>query len=89
MNAQLVALAARQGMASVLGAVSQYVLRNAPCPVLTVPEPDIDSTPQRRNLRFSRAPADWHALGMTPLAQNTHSAHHPRHDARLGLTLAG
>jgi hypothetical protein len=27
----------------VLGTVSQYVLRNAPCPVLTVPEVDIDS----------------------------------------------
>jgi nucleotide-binding universal stress UspA family protein len=37
-NAQLIVLAARQGIARVLGAVSQYVLRNAPCPVLTVPE---------------------------------------------------
>jgi nucleotide-binding universal stress UspA family protein len=43
-NAQLIVLAARQGIARVLGAVSQYVLRNAPCPVLTVPEPDTDST---------------------------------------------
>ena len=25
--------------------VSQYVLHNAPCPVLTVPEADIDSSP--------------------------------------------
>ena len=37
-NAQLIVLAARRGIASVLGTVSQYVLRNAPCPVLTVPE---------------------------------------------------
>jgi len=42
-NAQLLVLAARHGIASVLGTVSQYVLRNAPCPVLTVPEADIDS----------------------------------------------
>jgi nucleotide-binding universal stress UspA family protein len=37
-NAQLIVLAARHGIAGVLGTVSQYVLRNAPCPVLTVPE---------------------------------------------------
>ena len=41
-NAQLIVLAARHGIARVLGTVSQYVLRNAPCPVLTVPEADID-----------------------------------------------
>ena len=41
-NAYLIVLAARQGIARVLGTVSQYVLRNAPCPVLTVPEADID-----------------------------------------------
>jgi nucleotide-binding universal stress UspA family protein len=41
-NAQLIVLAARHGIARVLGTVSQYVLRNAPCPVLTVPEPDSD-----------------------------------------------
>ena len=34
----LIVLAARRGIATVLGTVSQYVLRNAPCPVLTVPE---------------------------------------------------
>ncbi len=42
-NAQLIVLAARHGIARVLGTVGQYVLRNAPCPVLTVPEADIDS----------------------------------------------
>jgi nucleotide-binding universal stress UspA family protein len=42
-NAQLIILAARQRIARVLGAVSQYVLRNPPCPVLTVPELDPDS----------------------------------------------
>jgi nucleotide-binding universal stress UspA family protein len=42
-NAQLVVLAARRGIAGVLGTVSQYVLRNAPCPVLTVPDTGIDS----------------------------------------------
>jgi nucleotide-binding universal stress UspA family protein len=42
-DAQLLVLAARRGIARVLGTVSQYVLRNAPCPVLTVPEADIDS----------------------------------------------
>ncbi len=40
-NAQIVVLAARHGIARVLGTVSQYVLRNAPCPVLTVPGADI------------------------------------------------
>ena len=40
-NAQLIVLAARQGIARVLGTASQYVLRNAPCPVLTVPDADI------------------------------------------------
>jgi nucleotide-binding universal stress UspA family protein len=42
-DAQLLVLAARQGIARVLGTVSQYVLRNAPCPVLTVPDADVDS----------------------------------------------
>ena len=42
-NAQLIVLPARRGIARVLDTVSQYVLRNAPCPVLTVPEADIDS----------------------------------------------
>jgi nucleotide-binding universal stress UspA family protein len=42
-NAQLIVLAARRGIAGVLGTVSQYVLRNAPCPVLTVPVADIAS----------------------------------------------
>jgi nucleotide-binding universal stress UspA family protein len=42
-NAQLIVLAARHGIAGVLGTVSQYVLRNAPCPVLTVPEASTDS----------------------------------------------
>jgi nucleotide-binding universal stress UspA family protein len=42
-DAQLLVLAARSGIAKVLGTVSQYVLRNAPCPVLTVPESDIAS----------------------------------------------
>jgi nucleotide-binding universal stress UspA family protein len=39
-DAQLIVLAARGDarMARVLGAVSQHVLRNAPCPVLVVPE---------------------------------------------------
>jgi nucleotide-binding universal stress UspA family protein len=37
-NAQILVLTARHGIARVLGTVSQYVLRNAPCPVLTVPE---------------------------------------------------
>jgi nucleotide-binding universal stress UspA family protein len=41
-NAQVIVLAARRGIARVLGPVSQYVLRNAPCPVLTVPEAEID-----------------------------------------------
>ena len=43
-NAQIIVLATRQGIARVLGTVSQYVLRNAPCPVLTVPEPAMDSS---------------------------------------------
>lgn len=51
-NAQLIVLAARHGIARVLGTVSQYVLRNAPCPVLTVPEADIDS----RRLKSAQLP---------------------------------
>jgi nucleotide-binding universal stress UspA family protein len=42
-NAQIIVLAARHGIARVLGTVSEYVLRNAPCPVLTVPDVDVDS----------------------------------------------
>ena len=40
-DAQLIVLSARGGtaVARVLGAVSQHVLRNAPCPVLVVPDP--------------------------------------------------
>jgi nucleotide-binding universal stress UspA family protein len=37
-NAQLLVLAGRTGTATLLGSVSQYVLRKAPCPVLIVPE---------------------------------------------------
>jgi nucleotide-binding universal stress UspA family protein len=39
-DAQLIVLAARgdAAVARVLGAVSQHVLRNAPCPVLVVPD---------------------------------------------------
>ncbi len=36
-NAQLIVLACRAGTPALLGTVSQYVLRNAPCPVLIVP----------------------------------------------------
>lgn len=36
-NAQLIVLSGRYGIAKVLGAVGQYVLFNAPCPVLAVP----------------------------------------------------
>jgi nucleotide-binding universal stress UspA family protein len=41
LDAELVVLATRKEHAPsrLLGAVSQYVLRNAPCPVLVVPEP--------------------------------------------------
>ena len=42
-NAQLIVLAARHGISRMLGTVSQYVLRNAPCPVLTVPAPSAAS----------------------------------------------
>ena len=43
-DAQLIVLAARgdAAMARVLGAVSQHVLRNAPCPVLVVPDRGTD-----------------------------------------------
>jgi nucleotide-binding universal stress UspA family protein len=36
-NAQLLVLAERSGASSLLGTVSQYVLRKAPCPILVVP----------------------------------------------------
>jgi nucleotide-binding universal stress UspA family protein len=38
LKAELIVLAARHGITGVLGTVSQYVLRNAPCPVLSVPD---------------------------------------------------
>jgi nucleotide-binding universal stress UspA family protein len=37
-DADLLVLAERTGVANLLGAVSQYVLHKAPCPVLLVPE---------------------------------------------------
>lgn len=37
-NAQLIVLASRSGASTLLGSVSQYVLRKAPCPVLVVPD---------------------------------------------------
>jgi nucleotide-binding universal stress UspA family protein len=37
-NAQLIVLASRSGASTLLGSVSQCVLRKAPCPVLVVPE---------------------------------------------------
>jgi nucleotide-binding universal stress UspA family protein len=37
-NAQLIVLAGRTGASALLGGVSQYVLRKAPCPVLVVPD---------------------------------------------------
>ncbi len=37
-NAQLIVLAGRGSATMLLGTVSQYVLRKAPCPVLVVPE---------------------------------------------------
>jgi nucleotide-binding universal stress UspA family protein len=42
-DAELIVLAARGSMSFLLGAVSQYVLRHAPCPVLVVPEGSNDS----------------------------------------------
>ena len=37
-GAELIVLAARNSCAQLLGAMSQYVLRHAPCPVLIVPD---------------------------------------------------
>jgi nucleotide-binding universal stress UspA family protein len=37
LGAQLIVLATRSSLTSILGTVSEYVLRNAPCPVLVVP----------------------------------------------------
>jgi nucleotide-binding universal stress UspA family protein len=56
-NAQLVVLAARHGITRVLGTVSQYVLRNAPCPVLTVPGADIDSRRRKTAQQHSTSPS--------------------------------
>ena len=42
-NAQLIVLAGRGSASMLLGTVSQYVLRKAPCPVLVVPEPARDA----------------------------------------------
>ena len=41
-NAQLIVLASRGSASLLLGTVSQYVLRRAPCPVLVVPEASHD-----------------------------------------------
>ena len=38
LNAQLIVLASRGSASMLLGTVSQYVLRKAPCPILVVPE---------------------------------------------------
>jgi nucleotide-binding universal stress UspA family protein len=57
-NAQLIVLAARHGIARALGTVSQYVLRNAPCPVLTVPEADIDFRGLETAHQHSTSPTD-------------------------------
>jgi len=37
-DAELIVLASRDGAAALLGTVSKYVLRQAPCPVLIVPD---------------------------------------------------
>jgi nucleotide-binding universal stress UspA family protein len=44
-DAQLIVVAARSDtpVARVLGAVSQQVLRNAPCPVLVVPDSSLST----------------------------------------------
>ena len=42
-NAQLIVLAGRGSASMLLGTVSQYVLRKAPCPVLVVPEANRDA----------------------------------------------
>ena len=42
-NAQLIVLADRGSASMLLGTVSQYVLREAPCPVLVVPEASRDA----------------------------------------------
>jgi nucleotide-binding universal stress UspA family protein len=46
-NAQLIVLATRHGVARALGAVSQYVLLHASCPVLAVPETQHESRKPR------------------------------------------
>jgi nucleotide-binding universal stress UspA family protein len=43
-DAQLIVRSGRHGIAKVLGAVSQYVLFNTPCPVLAVPAAASTST---------------------------------------------
>jgi nucleotide-binding universal stress UspA family protein len=42
-NAQLIVLVGRGSASMLLGTVSQYVLRRAPCPVLVVPESSRDA----------------------------------------------
>jgi nucleotide-binding universal stress UspA family protein len=42
-NAQLIVLVGRGSASMLLGTVSQYVLRRAPCPVLVVPETSHDA----------------------------------------------
>ena len=45
-NAQLLVLAGRGSASMLLGTVSQYVLRKAPCPVLVVPETSRETLPE-------------------------------------------
>ena len=45
LNAQLIVLVGRGSASMLLGTVSQYVLRKAPCPVLVLPESSRDAEP--------------------------------------------
>jgi len=57
-NAQLLVLAGRGSASMLLGTVSQYVLRKAPCPVLVVPEASRETLPEgcRSGPGFDGAP---------------------------------
>ena len=62
-RAQLIVLATRRGkMAKVLGAVSQYVLRQAPCPVLAVPPTSKRSRPRQEHREVEHIAAAGRAV---------------------------
>lgn len=64
-NAELIVLAARHGITRVLGTVSQYVLRNAPCPEPPPPPPSGSGAGKSSSRPFRKhAAGHWFQAGV-------------------------